>query len=153
MYCSRQVSEAQEWARARESKREQEKTSERKRQRKRFAAGKGHKGPKRQKRRHWGDASRFYWHRRQKGRGRSREEPQQCRPFSPLEMPGGKIGRSSPLVSHLTANACALLLPSLSSLWSLQSLRLSPDVRLPPGKTKRPAVSCEPLVFFSKLRS
>ena len=32
--------------------------------------GKGLKGQKGQKRRHWGDASRFYWPRRQKGRGR-----------------------------------------------------------------------------------
>ena len=95
--------------------------------RKPFAAGKGHKGPKRQKRRHLRDASRFYWPRRLKGRGRSGAEPQQSRPFSPLEMPEGRSGRSSPLVNHLTANACALLLPSLKSLLSL---RLSPGVRV-----------------------
>ena len=76
-----------------------------------FAAGKRLKGPKVQKRRHWGDASRFYWHRRRKGRGRSRAEPQQCRPFSPLEMPGGRIGRSSPLVNHLY---CQCLRPYLA---------------------------------------
>ena len=219
MYCSRQVSEAQEWARARESKREQEKTSERKRQRKRFTAGKrpkgqkrrkrrhlgtlrdftgqgderdaaglggarampslkslgnawwqecakqtpgksldcqclrltsavalvpcvpsvpslvagrslkvrrtlnfrklsptkrkpfavgkGHKGPKRQKRRHLGTLRAFTGTGDKRDATGVRRTPLQCRPLSPLEMPGGRSARSNPLENHLTANACA----------------------------------------------
>ena len=55
-----------------------------------FAAGKGHKGPKRQKRhkgqkghkgqkrRHWGNASRLYWHWRQKGQASLARSPLHC---------------------------------------------------------------------------
>ena len=54
------------------------------RRRERFATSKGQKGQKRQKRRHLRNASRFYWHRRRKGRGSLERSLNNAVAFVPL---------------------------------------------------------------------